>query len=124
MFKTKGGRGVKGFLNNVKKNCGSGGGWLLLSSNAFHSIGPCFHFHHKECFYPVATIRNVVPTYQHCIHEPPSLNSSLLLLLACLFHKLFGISAINSFKSNLLNGVSSFIFSLPILPVNLPAWHS
>ena len=30
MFKTKGG-GVKGFLNNVQKNCGSGGGWLPLS---------------------------------------------------------------------------------------------
>ena len=33
MFKTKGGGGVKGFLNNVQKNCGSGGGWLPLSSS-------------------------------------------------------------------------------------------
>ena len=29
MFKTKGGA-VKGFLNNVQKNCRSGGGWLPL----------------------------------------------------------------------------------------------
>ena len=33
MFKTKGG-GVKGFLNNVQKNCGSGGTWhpLVIAS--------------------------------------------------------------------------------------------
>ena len=31
MFKTKGG-GVKGFLNNVQKNCGSGEGWHPLFS--------------------------------------------------------------------------------------------
>ena len=30
MFKTKGGRGVNGFLNNVQKNCRSGGGWHPL----------------------------------------------------------------------------------------------
>ena len=32
MFKTKGGGGVKGFLNNVQKNCGSGAGWHPLPS--------------------------------------------------------------------------------------------
>ena len=35
MFKTKG--GVKGFLNNVKKNCRSGGGWLPLVKS-FNSV--------------------------------------------------------------------------------------
>ena len=30
MFKTKGGGGGKGFLNNVQKNYGSGGSWLPL----------------------------------------------------------------------------------------------
>ena len=41
MFKTKGG-GVKGFLNNVQKNCGSGGGGHPLSQRLFSNS---FVFH-------------------------------------------------------------------------------